>query len=159
MGSRAFHLAALLALFAGVVVRAQPLDRLSGKVLLAQAPAANVDVRIEAIFGFAGGDFLGQKTFATRTNAKGEWALLAFKAGVWVFEADAPGHLPDVIALPFNLVSPPGSGIGGLTPSWHPVLRPSPLPAGDIGQSLADALEAVRDRRPERATPILARLA
>ena len=27
-------------------------------------------------YGFAGGDFLGQRTFATQTNAKGEWALL-----------------------------------------------------------------------------------
>lgn len=158
MRAHAFRLGLLAGLSAGAIASAQPLDRLSGKVLLAQAaPAASLDVRVEAIFGFAGGDFLGQKTFATRTNAKGEWALLAFKAGVWVFDAEAPGHLPDVIALPFNLVSPPGSGIGGLAPAWHPVLRPEPIPAGDNGQLLAEALEAVRAGRPERATPLLAR--
>ena len=112
---------------------AQPLDRLNGKVLIAQAPAPNADVRVDAIFGFAGGDFLGQKTFATRTNAKGEWALLAFKAGVWLFGADAPDHLPDAIALPFNLVSPPGSGVAGMGPSWHPILRPTPIPLSEIG--------------------------
>jgi hypothetical protein len=143
-----------------VAVSAQPLDRLTGKVRLAQSAAPEgVDVRVEAIFGFAGGDFLGQKTFTTRTNSKGEWALLAFKAGVWLFDATAPGHLPDVVALPFNLVSPPGSGIGGMVPVWHPVLKPMAVPAGELGQMLVEAAGAVRNNRAERATPLLARLA
>src|SRR5262249_6742553 len=147
--------AAVAAFAFGAAVAAQPLDRLSGRVLVAQAPAQDVEVHVEAIFGFAGSDFLGQKTFATRANAKGEWALLAFKAGVWVFDASAAGFLPDVIALPFNLVSPPGSSIAGMVPSWHPVLRPAPVPSGEIGQLLTDALDAVRAGRPERATPLL----
>ena len=88
------------------------------------------------MFGFAGGDFLGQRTFAARTNAKGEWALLAFKAGIWVFDAAAPGRLPDSIALPFNLVAPPVPESIGSRPVWHPVLRLSPAPAGDIGKIL-----------------------
>jgi hypothetical protein len=67
--------------------------------------------------------------------------------------------LPDVVALPFNLVSPPGTGITGLVPAWHPILRPTPVPAGDTGQLLADALDAARAGRPERATPLLARIA
>jgi hypothetical protein len=139
---------------------AQPLDRLTGKVFdAAGAAVPDADVRVEAMFGFAGGDFLGQRTFATRTNAKGEWALLAFKAGIWVFDAEAPGRLPDSIALPFNLVAPAGSGIDRLTPVWHPVLRLSPAPAGDIGKILADAAEAARAQRPDRVTPLLARLA
>lgn len=143
-----------------VAASAQPLDRLTGKVRLAQSAAPEgVDVRVEAIFGFAGGDFLGQKTFTTRTNSKGEWALLAFKAGVWLFDATAPGHLPDVVALPFNLVSPPGSGIGGMVPAWHPVLKPMAVPAGELGQMLVEAAGAVRNNRAERATPLLARLA
>jgi hypothetical protein len=66
---------------ASAVLLAQPLDRLSGRVFGdASAPLADADVRVEAIFGFAGGDFLGQRAFATRTNGKGEWALLAFKS-------------------------------------------------------------------------------
>ena len=142
-----------------VGIYAQPLDRLSGKVVLAPTAAAqSVEVRVDAIFGFAGGDFLGQKSFATRTNAKGEWALLAFKAGVWLFDAAAADHLPDVMALPFNLVSPPGSGTAGTAPTWHPILRPTPVPAGEVGQLLADAVGAARAGRPERATPLLARL-
>jgi tetratricopeptide (TPR) repeat protein len=139
---------------------AQPLDRLTGKVMTgAGAPVADADVHVEAIFGFAGGDFLGQRTFTVRTNAKGEWGLLAFKSGIWVFDVAAPGQLPDAVALPFNLVAPAGSGIDRLTPVWHPLLRVSPLPAGEIGQMLAEAAEAARAQRPDRATPLLSRLA
>ncbi len=150
---------AAVALAVGVVAAAQPLDRLTGKVIIDSEPAREADVRVDAIFGFAGGDFLGQKTFTTRTNGKGEWALLAFKAGVFLFEAFAPARLPDAIALPFNLVAPPGSGIAGLVPTWHPVLHPTPVPAGEVGVMLADALAAARADRGDRATPILSRLA
>ncbi len=130
---------------------AQPLDRLTGKVFdAAGAAVPDADVRVEAMFGFAGGDFLGQRTFAARTNAKGEWALLAFKAGIWVFDAAAPGRLPDSIALPFNLVAPAGSGIDRLTPVWHPVLRLSPAPAGRHRQDPA----LTPPRRPGRSVPI-----
>jgi len=150
-------LAAVAALAAAVA--AQPLDRLSGRVLLADAPAAGVEVHVNAIFGFAGGDFLGQKTFSARTGAKGEWALLAFKAGVWLFDADAADCLPDAIALPFNLVAPQGSGTGGLSPAWHPILRPTPVPTGDTGQLLVEAAAAVHAGRAEEVTPLLARVA
>jgi tetratricopeptide (TPR) repeat protein len=75
-----------------------------------------------------------------------------------VFDVAAPGQLPDAIALPFNLVAPASSGIDRLTPIWHPLLRVSPVPAGDIGQMLADAAEAASAQRPERATPLLSRL-
>jgi tetratricopeptide (TPR) repeat protein len=145
---------------AAVRIAGQPLDRLTGKVITdAGAPVADADVRVEAMFGFAGGDFLGQRTFAARTSGKGEWGLLAFKAGIWVFDATAPGRLPDTIALPFNLVAPASSGIDRLTPVWHPLLRLVPMPAGDIGKALSDAAEAARALRPERVTPLLSRLA
>src|SRR5580765_9108440 len=106
MNVRACRAVACLALLGSGTLAAQPLDRLSGKVMTAAgAPLADPDIRVEAMFGFAGGDFFGQRTFAARTNAKGDWALLAFKAGIWVFDAEAPGRLPDSIALPFNLVA------------------------------------------------------
>jgi hypothetical protein len=153
-------MAGIVVLAIAQVLLAQPLERLTGKVVTEQGgPVKDADVRVEAIFGFAGGDFLGQRTFTARTSPKGDWALLAFKAGIWVFDASVPGQLPDAIALPFNLVSPPGSGMAGLVPSWHPILKPAAIPAGEIGQMLADAAEAARAGRPERVTPILARLA
>jgi hypothetical protein len=85
--------------------------------------------------------------------------VLGFKSGIWVFDASAPGHIPDVVALPFNLVVPAGSGLNGIVPVWRPVLRPTPLPGGDIGQFLADAADAARAGRPERVTPLLTRIA
>ena len=122
-------------------------------------PITDADVRVEAMFGFAGSDFLGQRTFTARTNAKGEWALLAFKSGIWVFDASAPDQLPDAVALPFNLVVPAGQGMAGVVPAWHPVLRLAPLPARDIGQTLGAAAGAARAGRPDQVAPLLARLA
>jgi hypothetical protein len=74
----AFRFAALAGLALESTLAAQPLERLTGKVVVGQGqPAKDADVRVEAIFGFAGGDFLGQRSFTTRTNAKGDWASLA----------------------------------------------------------------------------------
>ena len=137
-----------IAVVAVATLSAQPLDRLTGRVVgAAGAPFPDADVHVEAIFGFAGGDFLGQRTFTARTNAKGEWALLAFKSGIWVFDAAADGQLPDTVALPFNLVAPAGVGIDRLTPAWHPLLRlharpcwryrPDPLRGHRRGKSTA----------------------
>jgi len=142
------------------VLSAQPLDRISGRVTTERGdPIKDADVRIEAIFGFAGGAYLGQRTFSTRSDAKGSFALLGFKSGIWVFDAAIPGNVPEVIALPFYLVSPQGNSISGAVPIWHPVLRPSPLPDGEVGRDLATAADAAREGRNERVTPLLARLA
>jgi len=159
MRHRAFRFTALAALTIATAVVAQPLDRLTGRVVTGRGePMKDADVRVEALFGFAGREYLGQRTFSARTSEKGIWALLAFKAGIWIFDAAAPGQLPDAVALPFNLVVPPGSGIAGVVPVWHPILRLVPLPDGDIGRMLADAADAARAGRPERATPLLSRL-
>src|SRR5207244_436751 len=128
---------------------AQPLDRLSGKVVSDRGEVfKGADVRVEALFGFAGGEYLGQRTFSAHSDAKGGWALLGFKSGIWVFDASAIGHLPDVVALPFNLVTPAGTGLSGVAPVWHPVLKPTPIPEGEIGQRLAEAADAARAARP-----------
>ena len=73
-------------------------------------------MRVEALFGFAGGAYLGQRTFATRSDAKGNWALLGFKSGIWVFDASAAGQIPDAVALPFNVTAAPLAGVGGTRP-------------------------------------------
>lgn len=169
-GRRALHAVALLLMLSfpalpalpalrAPVIHAQPLDRLSGKVVTDHGEAIrDADVRVEAMFGFAGGDFLGQRTLATRSDAKGNWALLGFKSGIWVFDAAAPGQLPDVVALPFYLVSPQSTSLAGMVPTWHPVLRPMTPPGGEIGQILADATDAARAKRPDRVVPLLSRL-
>jgi hypothetical protein len=159
MHARARPLLACFMIVAAATLAAQPLDRLSGRVVITRATSATAaDVRVEAMFGFAGGDFLGQRTFSARASENGEWALLAFKAGIWVFDASAPGLLPDAIALPFNLVAPPSKGIDRLVPSWHPVLRLEPPPAGEMGRMLIDAAAAALAQRPEQAVELLALL-
>jgi hypothetical protein len=52
---------AISALLISATVAARPLDRLSGRVLSERGdPIKDADVRVAAIFGFAGSDFLGQ---------------------------------------------------------------------------------------------------
>lgn len=147
------------ALPAAAALFAQPLDRLSGKVVSDRGEAVkDADVRVEALFGFAGGAYLGQRTLSTKSDAKGNWALLGFKSGIWVFDAAAAGQIPDAVALPFNLLTPSGTGLSGMGPAWHPVLKPTPAPEGEMGQMLIDAADAARAGRPERVVPILSRL-
>jgi hypothetical protein len=139
---------------------AQPLGRLRGRVVTTMgSPVDGASVRIEALYGFLGGDYTGQKTFGLRADAKGEWALIGFKAGVWIFEASAPGRLPDVIALPINVSVAPSSGVGGDTPNWRPVLRLSPIPDTPAGESLKEAADAALADRTQSVRTVLARLA
>jgi hypothetical protein len=139
---------------------AQPLSRLRGRVLShVGAPVDAASVRIEALFGFLGGDYAGQKTFAIRTDAKGDWALIGFKAGIWIFEASAPGHLPDVIALPINVSVAPSSGVAGDTPVWHPILRLASIPTTPAGEALANAAEAALAGRSQQVAAELTRVA
>lgn len=154
---RTIGIAVMAALAARVA--AQPLDRLTGKVRSEQGqPLKDADIRVEALFGFAGSDYLGQRTFTARTDGKGMWALLGFKSGIWIFDASLPGHVPDAVALPFNLVAPAGAGLSGVVTVWRPVLKPTPLPPGDYGQFLSDAAEAARAGRTDRVAPLLARV-
>src|SRR6266581_15171 len=95
------------ATFAACVLHAEPLLRLRGRVVAKSGePVSGAEVRVEAQYGFGGGDFTGQRTYSTKTNAKGEWSIIGFTAGAWIFDASAPGYLSHVVALPFNLVTP-----------------------------------------------------
>ena len=136
-------------------LHAEPLSRLRGRVIATNGDAiAAADLRVEARFGFGGGSFTGQRRYATKTNANGEWSIIGFTAGIWVFDASAPGHLPHVVALPFNLVTPAGQGLDTV-PTWQPVLRLAAAPTGDIGHQLADAETAARLGESQRVTPVL----
>src|SRR4051794_3374217 len=51
------------------------------------APVANADVRVEAFYGYFAGAFGGgQRTFTTKTGAKGDWNVGGLQPGVWLFE-------------------------------------------------------------------------
>jgi hypothetical protein len=143
------------AMLAWCALSAEPLLRLKGRVIASGAEAVSgADVRVEARFGFGGAEFTGQRTYSTKTNAKGEWSIIGFTAGAWIFDASASGYLPHVVALPFNLMTPAGQGLDTI-PLWQPVLRLTQLPAGDMGQKLKDAEAAARLGQMDRVTPIL----
>jgi hypothetical protein len=117
MTKAAILLALVLAL--GGSAAAQMSYRLKGTVKDDKgAPVAGARVRAEAIQGFRGEQFVGQKEFATRTNEKGEWSILGLTAGIWVFEATAPNLMPHVVVLPVQYTSrKPQSATGGQL-SW-----------------------------------------
>ena len=95
---------------------AQPLSRMKGKVVTEAGAPLAVDVRIEAISGPRGDGYIGQRTFSVRSSAKGEWTLIGFKAGAWMFAVAPEGYAPDAIVLPINVLVPAGSSISGVEP-------------------------------------------
>jgi len=121
---------------ATAALSAQPLNRLKGKVLTDAGAPLQTDVRIEAISGPRGESYVGQRSFSVPSGANGEWALLGFKAGAWMFAAAPAGYAPDAIVLPLNVLVPAGSSIAGVNPSWQPILKASALPGGEAGDWL-----------------------
>jgi hypothetical protein len=134
---------------------AQSLSRLKGKVVTDAGAPVEADVRIEAVAGPRGEGFVGQRTFSARSNAKGEWTLLGFKAGAWMFAVAPPGQLPDAIVLPINMFVPSGSALAGVNPSWQPVLKPTNMPDGDAGGWLTEGLTAALAGDAPRTTRAL----
>src|SRR5262249_4043338 len=119
-------------LLAAAGAAAQPVTRLKGRVVSERGdPIEGATVRAEAMYGFAAGDYVGQRTYEARTNAKGEWSIVGFKAGVWLFDVAAADRLPETVALPINLVTAIGSGSSGLMATWQLVLKHTTVPEND----------------------------
>lgn len=125
-----------------VTAPAQPLNRMKGRVVSERGEPIAADVRIEAVSGPRGEGYVGQRTYTVRSNARGEWALIGFKAGAWMFAAAPPDQLLDVVVLPINVMVPAGSGMAGITPAWQPVLKPAPIPPGAVGEWLTQGTAA-----------------
>jgi hypothetical protein len=139
---RTMTLVAIGVAAAAGIAPAQPLSRLKGKIVSERGDGVEADVRIEAVSGPRGEGYVGQRTYTVRSNAKGEWALIGFKAGAWMFAVAPPDQLLDVIVLPINVLVPAGSGLAGINPSWQPVLKPAPIPAAAIGTWLKEGTAA-----------------
>jgi carboxypeptidase family protein len=146
------------ALVSAGVLSAEPLLRLRGRVIAPGGdPVTGAEVRVEARFGFGGAEFSGQRAYSATTNAKGEWSIIGFTSGAWVFDASAPGYLPHVVALPFNVMTPAGQGLDTI-PLWQPVLRLTQVPTGEVGRKLKEAEAAARLGQMDRVTPVLKEL-
>ncbi len=142
-GSKSITLV-LLSLLLAYPAHAQPgISRLRGRVVTDRGePLKDAEVRAEAFFGAAAGTFAGQRTFSTRTNAKGEWNILGITSGIWLFEVLTPGYAPEIAALPIRLLTASNPNAGGQVLLFELVLKPEQLRSDERGQILAQGLEA-----------------
>ena len=138
---------------------AQPVFRILGVLTDEKGqPIANADVAVEALYGYAAGTFAGQRTFSAKTDAKGKWNVLGVKSGVWVFEATAPGFVPEIIGLPITLLTTVSSAQSGNALPWTLVLKAERMPEGDRGQVLAAAVDSAKAGKKEDVRAALARV-
>jgi hypothetical protein len=100
------------------VCAAQMTYRLKGTVKDHEGkPVANAKIRAEALIGFRGEQFVGQKEFESVANGNGEWVVLGLTSGIWTFEASAPEMVPTAVVLPINFTNrKPQSAAGGSFP-------------------------------------------
>lgn len=137
----------------------QPVSRLKGRIGTERGePLANAEVRAEAFYGSGAGSFAGQRTFSEHSSAKGEWSIIGIAPGVWLFEIIAPGHLPEIVALPVRLLTASGPAAGGLMLTWQLIMKPVVPPAGEPGQLLAEAADAARAGNAEKVRTLLTRV-
>ena len=73
---------------------AQTALRLRGQAQEDSGRGVPATIELDAVYGFRGLEFVGQKTFSARANDKGQWSVLGVTSGAWVFAAHAPLHLP-----------------------------------------------------------------
>jgi hypothetical protein len=139
---------------------AQPnVSRLRGRIVTERGePVKDAEVRAEAFFGSAGGTFAGQRTFSTRADAKGDWSILGITPGIWLFEAVAPGYVPEAVVLPNRLLTATGPGGGGQMFTWELILKPIPVPSDDSGAILNLALDAAHAKKADDVRAALERL-
>lgn len=133
---------------------AQSAMRLRGTVQSASGATTGAAVELEAVHGFRGLEFVGQKTFKARPNDKGQWSVLGVTSGVWVMAAHTPRHLPQVVVFPIQFSQKnPASAVGGQVP-WDVGFELVPRDAHPALGAAADA--ALAGRRAEVASHLAA---
>src|SRR3954471_1222836 len=140
-------LPALPALLSPFVLHAQHAAfRVKGRVLNERGEAIDkADVRLEAFYGYAAGTFSGNRKFSGETNRKGEWSVGGLQPGVWLFEAIAPGYVPETVVLPIRVLTTVSMGTSGMALTWDLILKPVTAPDNVQGELLTQAASAARD--------------
>lgn len=101
----------------GLSVHAQTALRVKGTTSAAGGAGVAATVELDALYGYRGLQFVGQKSFKARASDKGQWSVLGVTSGIWVFAAHAPGRLPQVLLLPVQFTQKnPSSAAGGQIP-------------------------------------------
>lgn len=133
---------------------AQTALRMKGQTLSAAGAGVAGSVELEAVYGFRGLEFVGQKTFSARANGNGQWSVLGVTSGAWLFAAHGQLYLPQVVLLPVQFTQKnPSSAVGGQVP-WDVGFE---LAARDQHPALAAAADAaLAGRRGEVASHLAA---
>lgn len=143
-----FGLGCCIALIAATTASAQHAAfRIKGYVKNDKGePVPNADVYVEAFYGYFAGAFGGgQRTFSTRTNAKGDWNVGGLQPGVWLFEVFAPDYVPETVMLPIRILTTVSMGTSGMSLTWNVVLKPVPAGNDDNARFLIESAQAARD--------------
>jgi hypothetical protein len=86
-------------------------------------PVPEASIRLAAFAGLRGAQFVGQREWDTRSDARGRWMVLGVVRGAWLLQASAPGFFPHAMALPIEMMESSGQP----TLRWEPplVLQPA----------------------------------
>lgn len=135
----------------GAEATGQTAYRLKGTARVGDKPVA-ATVTAEAIHGFRGEQFVGQKDFTTPSDDKGAWNLLGLTAGVWLFTARAPGMLPAVTVLPVRFAQRQMQSAQGGQLAWPLLLTLTP---GEAYPALLPAIPLLEEGRLVEALQFL----
>ena len=144
----------------GAVLHAQHAAfRVKGRIVNERGDAIeNADVRLEAFYGYAAGTFAGVRKFSAQTNRKGEWNVGGLQPGIWLFEAIAPGYVPETVVLPIRILTTVSMGTSGMALTWDLILKPVTAPDDVQGELLKEAAVALEAGQavaimPQASTP------
>ena len=160
LGAAALAAAAIIAAGAPPISAQHAAFRVKGYVRNEKgAPIANAEIRVEAFYGYFAGAFGGgQRTFATKSNAKGDWNVPGLQPGVWLFEAFAPDYVPETVLLPIRILTTVSMGQSGMSLTWDVVLKPVAAADDDNAKFLIEAAQAARDGHAEGVRSSLTQL-
>ena len=133
---------------------AQTALRLRGQAQEDSGRGVPASIELDAVYGFRGLEFVGQKTFSARSNDKGQWSVLGVTSGVWVFAAHAPVHLPQVVLLPVQFTQKNALSAAGGQVAWEVGFELTPRDRFPALGPAADA--ALAGRRADVAAALAA---
>ena len=151
---RALFLIMVAALiFQTTPIEGQMAHRLKGSLRTAAGvPLVNASVRADALTGFRGEPFAGQKEHTVQSIATGEWNIVGIESGLWLFSTSAPDMLPAAIVLPVKFsqrqqVSAIGNSLTWQLPIWA-------VPA-NLHPDLKLSVDLIAQGKPEEAAQAL----
>jgi hypothetical protein len=150
---RVLSVAALVVCAIGV--EGQMAHRLKGSIRTdAGAPIVGATIRADALSGFRGEPFAGQKEHSITSVEKGEWNMPGIEAGLWLFSTTAPDMLPSVMVLPVKFSQRQQVSAIGNSLTWQLPLSASPLSEHPMLKVAADLLAAGKKEEASQALTV-----